>query len=137
LVSVSVREFDRAWRKHVAAYEKLKADDGKEVTSLSRYTLLFYAAECAIKAKLLRNYRVQSYDKLPPEAQIGHKINRGLDLLRLAVPHVPKAKARDQSETTVEHHQLHEAWRYGKILAEGEPEAIEALEKLIEKLECG
>ena len=131
-IPVSEREFDRAWRKHMQAVQGLPNNSN---VSHSRNLLLFYAAECLVKARLLRYYRVDSYEKLPPHAQIGHRINAGLDELRVGVPKVPEVVAKDRAGTSIQHYQLHQAWRYGKTLDQAQQQqAVEVLRQIISKL---
>lgn len=128
MIPVTNREFRRGCYQHAEAYRVMRSNN-----SGSRKLLLFYAVECGLKAKLLKHYRVDTYDKLPPEAQIGHRLNRGFDLLR--VPYrVPATTALDKANTRIEHDQLHEAWRYGKLL-ELEEQAVAELEKALRWLE--
>ena len=130
MIPVSEREFDRAWRKHMQAFRKLGND-----VSHSRNLLLFYAVECLVKARLLRYYRVDSYQKLPEEAKIGHRINAGLDQLRVNIGRVPDVSARDSTRSHIQHDRLHQAWRYGKMLDECEQRAVDALQHIIDRLE--
>lgn len=128
MLSVSKREFERAYRKHKDAFATL----GSNVT-YSRHLLLFYAVECALKAQLLEYYQLDAYNKLPQEAQIVHRLNAGLDLLRLPI-RIPVARANDLQQSPVADHQLHEAWRYGKSL-DKESEAVSALTTALRLLE--
>lgn len=91
-----------------------------------------------MKERLLRHYRVRSYNELPEDAKIGHQINIGLKLLRAPafIKRVPSIVTKDAGKTRVHDHELHEAWRYGKSFdQDNENEIVSVLKGIMEWLE--
>ena len=129
--SVSRRDFLRAAKRHKRTYERIVAGSARgrgRDRKTSAYLLLFYAVECAIKAKLLEQRGCEWYHQLQGDEKIGHQLNRGLALLRVNV-RIPSAALGDRPDR-VRDHQLHLAWRYGRSLREeDEREAVQALER--------
>lgn len=136
-VNVSRWEFEKALDKHYKTYKKmqeydLKAQPSEQFSSHSKYLLLFYAAECALKSRVLKEYKVGDYNKLPSEAQVDHDLNKLLSLLRCPFNVKLRVTAYGKPKQSIEFFQLHQAWRYGKNLdPAGEQKAVEALERII------
>lgn len=114
-------------RDRLAKWGEQIADDQRDVACL----LLFYAAECGLKAELLR--RTGSRDSA--------SLERSHDLRSLAralnVPHsvmigLTDCRARRDVNQRVPIRELHEAWRYGARLdPSDEKKALVALRSLI------
>ncbi|MFB7128832.1 hypothetical protein [Kitasatospora sp. NPDC056273] len=97
--------------------------------------LYFYAAECGLKASLLRNVlQHQDTSGLPVNLR-SHDLRRLAKALNLKDPGPgadPLRCRRHKGGAVVEGHQLHEAWRYGAELhAEDQKAALEALKALV------
>lgn len=141
-VPVSEREFRQAFRQHKRAYEHLKQlyrnrQPGSSM-SHSRNLLLFYAVECALKARLMREFGATWYHQLPDEKRIGHRLNAGFDQLKMPLPRIPGASPRIRNgvRVRIRYSELHQAWRYGISLhPQDEKAAVDALEQALKWLE--
>ncbi|MYW04258.1 hypothetical protein [Streptomyces sp. SID3343] len=137
MVDVGVGELrrsrDRLARQSEAA--ELAGDDA--VGGL----LLFYAAECALKAELLRwVLRREDTSALPVELR-SHDLRRLAKAAMLQDPGPgpdPLRCHRHTDGTWVESHHLHEAWRYGaELRADDQKTALDALKSLVKAAKKG
>lgn len=69
MLSVTRREFERAYRAHLAKCAV--------VGGTSERLLLFYAVECGLKALVLQSRKADDSSKLPSGFQIGHDLREG------------------------------------------------------------
>ena len=143
-VKVTWREFWRAAQQHMQAYRRLQSagrnapvrtrqagasGNADAEPNASGYLLLYYAVECALKAKLLESSKLIYYHQLEERDQIEHHLNRGLARLHLKV-RIPDAVVRSGSRERISDTELHQAWRYGKALEKSdEQRAVMALEQ--------
>lgn len=103
--------------------------------------LLFYAAECGLKAEVLR-WVLQREDTsaLPGDLRT-HNLRRLAKELRLQDPGPgpePLRCHRHKDGTWIESHELHEAWRYGAELRDADQKAaMEALKTLVKRTKKG
>ncbi|GGP35315.1 hypothetical protein [Streptomyces sindenensis] len=103
--------------------------------------LLFYAAECGLKAEVLRwILRREDTSALPSDLR-SHNLRRLAKALNLQDPtpgQDPLRCRRHKDSTWIESHQLHEAWRYGaELCADDQKAALEALKSLVEDARKG
>ncbi|UCM87458.1 hypothetical protein [Streptomyces marincola] len=97
--------------------------------------LLFYAAECALKAEVLRSVLQRADTSGLPDALRTHQLRRLAKALNLRAPGPgpdPLRCRRHKGGGWIESHELHEAWRYGAELnASDQKAAVEALKSLV------
>ncbi|GHH70153.1 hypothetical protein GCM10017673_21570 [Streptosporangium violaceochromogenes] len=97
--------------------------------------LLFYGAECGLKAAILDRLALDSTSRLPQELK-SHNLHRLAKELRLA-PQLckrisPCASHKDDGEP-VAFGDLHQAWRYGRALKKDhEEQALAVLRELVD-----
>ncbi|CAA7603009.1 Hypothetical protein DEACI_3832 [Acididesulfobacillus acetoxydans] len=107
---ITRREFQRAYRNHFRVYlqwvPSLRARQ-------SQLLLLFYAAECGLKAIWLKEHRLEDSLADSTFRTFGHDINRLLRDLRtgLVVSMYTRTVPGNVREVRLE--QLNQAWRYG------------------------
>ncbi|MEW2255536.1 hypothetical protein [Streptomyces sp. NPDC047869] len=97
--------------------------------------LYFYAAECALKAEVMRRRSLyMSTAQLPADLR-SHDLRRLAKELNLRDPVTrpdPLRCRRHKNGGWIESHQLHEAWRYGARLNDDDQKAaLEALKQLV------
>jgi hypothetical protein len=113
---------ERAYRAHEAASRTNRNDCGR--------LLLVYAAECGLKAAIMKRVNATDTSKIPTEKQIGHDLRGGLKELRApAALRVNDTRTTQPEAQEIPPKRLHEAFRYGVGLdqsqrTEGELEAI-------------
>ncbi len=137
---------DVGWRQLRLSRDRLEkqaahaADDGDEATA---GLLLFYAAECGLKAELVKSVlrcrdtsglpahlRTHDLRELAKELGLPRTAQGGPDRCRRG--NAPQWGARSNGSRYVESPDLHQAWRYGAdLLPEDEKAALAALTKLI------
>lgn len=125
---------DRALRRRA---KELYAASQQPVDPDSRALLLFYAAECGLKALYLRYYKLTDTGASTASAQSASWYNHRLDdlitalrIARRAVPPRPDAiTLRGGTSTNVD--SLHQVWRYGAVL-EPAPPVLEWLGGVVE-----
>jgi len=107
------------------------------MANVSYKLILFYAVECGLKSiwmwenKLNRTNK--NIDRGTKASKFGHKLN---DLLKEMKWNKKINKGQTKSNEKVDHHSLHEAWRYGKQLEEtSERKCVEDLEAVRCQLE--
>lgn len=106
-------------------------------TAESAYLLLFYSVECGLKAAYLgkRGMNAQSTRDLPPELR-QHDLRRLAKELKLGGSlsrQLSACRRRHNHALTVDHQDVHEAWRYGATLhTEDEKRVVRALGELSE-----
>lgn len=114
---------------HAAAQQLAEAE--------SRALLLFYAAECGLKALYLQKFRLKDTSSTNASAREAAYFNHRLDSLIVALRVAPQTLPPRPSEltlrsgTAINVDTLHQAWRYGAPLATEQP-VIGWLEKVIE-----
>ncbi|MFJ8437906.1 hypothetical protein [Kitasatospora griseola] len=97
--------------------------------------LFFYAAECGLKAEVLRGVLCREDTSALPEDLRSHNLRRLAKALRLQDPGPgpdPLRCHRHKGGAWIEGHQLHEAWRYGAELHDVDQKAaVEVLKALV------
>lgn len=103
--------------------------------------LLFYAAECGLKAEVLRWVLRRDDTSALPDDLRNHNLRRLAKALKLQDPGPgpdPLRCHRYKGGTWIEGHQLHEAWRYGaELRADDQKAATEALKALVKEARKG
>ncbi|WP_448319027.1 hypothetical protein [Streptomyces sp. CO7] len=97
--------------------------------------LYFYAAECALKAEVMRRRsHFMSTAQLPKDLR-SHNLRRLAKELNLRDPTTsadPLRCRRHKDNSWIESQELHEAWRYGaKLDDDHQKAALEALKQLV------
>lgn len=137
MVDVGVGEL-RASRARLAARSALSEAAGDAATA---GLLLFYAAECGLKAELLRQVHLARDTSALPKDLRTHDLRRLAKALNWPDPTggpEPLRCRRHRGGEWVESQELHEAWRYGATLrAEDQKAALEALRVMVRKAERG
>ncbi len=128
-VEVGVRDL-------VRSYVTLRDGSVAQVNSAGRL-LQFYSVECGLKAAILgkNGTNARSTSDLAPELRTHdlRALAKELKLDASVASQLGSCRRRHNSLERVEHHQLHEAWRYGVVLNEDDEKAAEtALGGLIE-----
>lgn len=101
------------------------------------HLMLFYAVECGLKAAYLgkSGINARGTESLPEHLR-NHDLRtlaRELKLDATILRTLRACRRKHNSASTVQHHELHQAWRYGATLNhEDEQLAISALEALSE-----
>jgi len=113
--NVSSRELERAYRFHYKSYQALLANITEMNSSL---LLLFYAAECGLKAVWCKR------NKIATTAQAGSKFELFRhDLAAILIDlrrGVPLTRTMEYKDGRINLDKFHECWRYGgKIINEG------------------
>lgn len=123
-IAVSRRELQRAYRNHRSVYHLYSGNGG--TISQSCLLLLFYAAECGLKAVWLRRQGKEDTVGVGQVFQrFDHNINAILDDLRahpsLRLPGHLKILTKDRlPNRIIPSRRVNEAWRYGCILMDEE-----------------
>ena len=100
---------------------------GKDVDDASKGVLLFYAAECGLKAVYMsrNNLRMASQKNstaIKAANEFGHRLDdliRELKIRPDTLSHTPgNVTMKDGRKLTVQ--QIHEAWRYGGLISEND-----------------
>lgn len=116
-------------RDLVRSYVALR-DESSLISGPAANLLLCYGVECGLKAAILRRQNVQV---VPDELRI-HNLRTLAKLLRIdgtVVGALTRCRRKHDERTRVEHHELHQAWRYGVVLhVEDETCVLEALNSL-------
>lgn len=103
--------------------------------------LHFYAAECGLKAEVLRWVLQRRDTSALPKDLRTHNLRRLAKELRLPGPASgpdPLRCRRHKGDSRVEAHELHEAWRYGaELRADDQKAAIDALKSLVKEARKG
>ncbi|WP_250292911.1 hypothetical protein [Frankia sp. CiP1_Cm_nod1] len=126
-VDVSVRDL-------VRSYASLRDAVGQSAGPGGRL-LRFYSVECGLKAAYLgkRGTSARGTESLPQELR-SHDLRRLAKALNLGQTYLDGLSAcrrRQSQRGPVDHHELHQAWRYGAALDENdEKSAVSALDKL-------
>ena len=128
MIPFTHRELVRASRDNRAAYQSANP------RSNAHRLLLFYAVECGLKAKLLRQRGLDSTIGCQELTNIRHSINRLLDLLRagnsLKLPSdISLGSMRFQGRNIPRNAQasdLNQLWRYGGTTATPSDAELEA-----------
>ena len=108
MLRAGIAELRRAFRLH---YEQAASG-----TTESHNLLLFYAAECGMKAVWLRRNHRMSSDDFPTSfrGRDGHDLGMWMKELRIGARISPPPGLRLQRDNTSLHvSEVHEAWRYG------------------------
>jgi hypothetical protein len=92
-----------------------------------------YAAECGLKALIMRNANVDDTSRLAIERQIGHDIREGLKQLRAGHLDVRNTTTKQKNPQTVLPKHLHETFRYA-IHISNETDVIGDLQAIIDWL---
>lgn len=133
---VTRRELQRAYRNHYKAYQAYNNDHriGDRQTYM---LLLFYAAECGLKALWLkRNSLDDSHSGGELFSRFNHNLNYILDHLRAHISlRLPRkiniSQPGNKPERVISPDQLNQAWRYG-CRTENELELETKLKQIIE-----
>ena len=137
MVDVGVSELRRS-RERLAKQGEAAEQAGENAIS---GLLLFYAAECGLKAEVLRWVLCREDTSALPEDLRSHNLRRLAKALNLQDPGPgpdPLRCHRHKDGTWVESHRLHEAWRYGAELRGNEQKAaLEALKFLVKEAKKG
>ncbi|MER6250090.1 hypothetical protein ACIQK6_36125 [Streptomyces sp. NPDC091682] len=137
MVDVGVSELRRS-RERLAKQGEAAEQAGENAVS---GLLLFYAAECGLKAEVLRwVLRCEDTSSLPSDLRT-HNLRRLAKALNLQDPAPgpdPLRCHRHKNGAWIESHELHEAWRYGaELRADDQKAAVEALKSLVEDARKG
>ncbi|MGW2543558.1 hypothetical protein ACWC5I_22420 [Kitasatospora sp. NPDC001574] len=131
MVDVGVGELRRS-RDRLARQSEAAEKAGEHA---SAGLLLFYAAECGLKAEVLRWVLRRADTSALPGSLRTHHLRRLAKELKLQDPGPgpdPLRCRRHRGGGWIESHELHEAWRYGAELdAEDQKAAVEALKALV------
>lgn len=137
MVDVGVGELRRS-RDRLAKQGEAAEQAGENAVS---GLLLFYAAECGLKAEVLRWVLHREDTSALPDDLRTHNLRRLAKALNLQDPAPgpdPLRCHRHTDNTWVESHQLHEAWRYGaELRADDQKTALEALKSLVKEAKKG
>lgn len=116
-VDVSVRELEQSTTSHENAAKKLAEISQTNQSRLdSSALLLFYATECALKSAILRRGKLQGTADLE-EFKSSHNLRAMCKKLSMAQSDIPKELFSSKTgNIKVSHTDLHQAWRYGKLL---------------------
>ncbi|MEW1828926.1 hypothetical protein [Streptomyces sp. NPDC088196] len=133
MVDVGVRQLERSRDRLEQGGEVLVDVDDQATGGL----LLFYSAECGLKAEVMRRRGLRDTSQLPEELRT-HDLRALAQELRLspetqdALKGCARPRVNGRALQKVESHALHEAWRYGADLeADDEKHAVMALRTLI------
>lgn len=137
MVDVGVSELRRSRDRLFKQGEVVELAGNSAVGGL----LLFYAAECGLKAEVLRWVLCSDSTSALPEDLRSHNLRRLAKALNLQNPGPgpdPLRCHRHKGGTWIESHQLHEAWRYGAELRPSDQKAaLEALKALVKEARKG
>lgn len=137
----TLQEINRAFRAHARFYRETKEI---AVPATSRRLVLFYAIECGLKARIMRDKKLASTDRLEQALGLHHGLARYAKEARLSA-HVMQQNERVLSQwkaakqaacrpnQPVPPDQYHEAFRYGIELAD-EPDLERQLERVLDVL---
>ncbi len=118
----------------VRSYASLR-DELAQAAGPGRRLLLFYSVECGLKAAYLGKRGINARDtrSLPPELR-SHDLRRLAKELGLGSTYrdgLSGCRRQEVRQHRVDHHELHEAWRYGASLHKSdEKRVVRALEML-------
>ncbi|KRV49152.1 hypothetical protein AQ490_21325 [Wenjunlia vitaminophila] len=137
MVDVGVGELRRS-RERLAKQGEAAEQAGEDAVC---GLLLFYAAECGLKAEVLRwVLHRQDTSALPSDLRT-HDLRRLAKALNLKAPGPgpdPLRCRRHTDGTWLESHELHQAWRYGaRLRADDQKAAVEALKALVNDAKKG
>ncbi|MFM9611533.1 hypothetical protein [Streptomyces niveiscabiei] len=137
MVDVGVSELRHSRDRLAGQGEAAEAVGANAVSGL----LFFYAAECGLKAELLR-WVLQRPDTAALPAHLRtHDLRRLAKALNLQDPGSgpdPLRCHRHKGGGWIESHELHEAWRYGaELRADDQKAAVEALKALLRDVRKG
>lgn len=114
MLNVSRREMTRAYRELEKAARHLNAAEQQDpACTRPGYLVLFYAAECGIKAALMKERKAETSVALDEDARIGHDLRKGLKQLGWRGELRKNYKTRQKAPQDVSSDRLHEAFRYG------------------------
>lgn len=137
MVDVGVGELRRS-RERLAKQGEAAEQAGESAVS---GLLLFYAAECGLKAEVLRWVLQREDTSALPSDLRTHNLRRLAKALNLQDPAPgpdPLRCHRHRDGTWIEGHDLHEAWRYGaELRADDQKAAMEALKALVKDAKKG
>ncbi|MFI9565213.1 hypothetical protein [Streptomyces rishiriensis] len=133
MVDVGVRQLERSRDRLEQGGDKLTECDDHASGGL----LLFYSAECGLKAEVMRQRGLRDTSQLSEELRT-HDLRALAQELRLspeaqdALKGCARPRINGRALQKVESHALHEAWRYGADLeADDQKLALGALRTLI------
>ncbi|MCK7627856.1 hypothetical protein MUU72_33005 [Streptomyces sp. RS10V-4] len=131
MVDVGVSELRRSRERLAKQGEAAEAAGETAVSGL----LFFYAAECALKAEVLRWILQRADTSALPKDLRTHNLRRLAKALNLQDPGSgadPLRCRRSKDGAWIESHELHEAWRYGAELRTDDQKAAgDALKGLL------
>ena len=130
MIEITRREMERAYNDHYKAYAKLKN------SSFSRFTCLFYAAECGLKSLIMKSERKETTGEIISH-DFGHDLNKMLSHLRCERRlHLPKSitlqplKKPQEQPRNIAPKELNQVWRYGVNIKDDEQ-----MKQLVEQLD--
>ncbi len=132
MIPFTRRELTRAWRDAQSASQA-------ECRGNPHRLLLFYAAECGLKAVYLKQNSLEFIDG-EVGRQLSHDLNRVMGLLRISNAYflpsglkLPPIKQKDRVEKqrNCEVGELNQVWRYGGVLM---GDADKLVEQQLEKI---
>lgn len=114
---------------------RLHRDSAAKLNGPSAALLLFYAAECGLKAIYMRRQGLDNTAKLDARAR-SHDLRHLAKELRLSQATVKKllhyCRAHRDRSVTIDIADWHQAWRYGKLIEPSdETEALACLDALV------
>ena len=107
----------------------------KSVTAGPAALLLFYSAECGLKAAILDRQRLRSTSQLPEELRSHdlHRLAKHLGLPSKLCNRMRSCMSRREGAGQVPFSELHQAWRYGHALrGDAEEQAVAVLNDLFD-----
>ncbi|WP_200304032.1 hypothetical protein [Streptomyces adelaidensis] len=133
MVDVGVRQLQRSRDRLERSGEASAAGEDEATAGL----LLFYSAECGLKAEVMRRRRLRDTSQLPEEFRthdlrvLAKELNWSPQTQR-ALKGCARPRNNGRALPKVEPPALHEAWRYGADLEpEDEKQSLAALRTLI------
>ena len=126
-LDVTAHQLKRAWIRQRSAASVLAPTQRTSAALLN-----FYAAECGLKAVLVRQLRVQTIAQV--EGYKNHDIRFFMKKLRMSALHVSDlrpCRTTHNPASVVDVSELHQAWRYGQDLhSDDEAATIKAIDSL-------
>lgn len=131
-LNVGARDMQTSSRNHANAASAIEPSGSAASSAL----LLIYAAECGLKAAVMRRSSIRDTASLPEHIGTTHSLRTLAKELRLPASiqvSSLRCAAKRAGAPHVEDDQLHQAWRYGRDLkAEDEARAIGVLHEVLE-----
>lgn len=131
-IDAGVSELRSAFHSHLRARE----DRGNKI-DCSNNLLLFYAAECGLKAAWLRRNNLRTMGKkLAEDRHLGHDLSYWAKELRISAASMGFCTSFRLRRNESHSHPVgavHQAWRYGvRICSEDEEKLISGMNRLVQ-----